>query len=79
MNRDVFYISDFFFLFLSGQCDFLYMPDKNKKKKAMFTKIPYELKMIQPEAVWDAVLIRESQWAFPVEWSTKKAFRQFRS
>ena len=61
-----------------GQCDFLYMPDKNKKKKAMFTKIPYELKMIQPEAVWDAVLIKDSQWAFPVEWSTKKAFRQFR-
>ena len=23
-----------------GQCDFLYMSDKNKKKKAMFTKIP---------------------------------------
>jgi hypothetical protein len=43
----------------------------------MFTKIPHELKLIQPEAVWEGVLQADSQWAFPVEWACKKALRNF--
>jgi hypothetical protein len=64
-----------------GQCDFLYVSSKDKKgnvkKTPMFTKIPYELKLIQPEAVWEGVLQADSQWAFPVEWACKKTLRNF--
>ena len=64
-----------------GQCDFLYVSSKDKKgnvkNKPMFTKIPYDLKLIQPEAVWENVLQADSQWAFPKEWAVKKELRKF--
>ena len=62
-----------------GQCDFLYMDTKSKKgkekKTPMFTTVPYEIKPIQKEAVWDGVLQADSQWCFPKEWAAKKALR----
>ena len=62
-----------------GQCDFLYMPIKSKKGKTkntpMFTVVPYEIKPIQKEAVWEGVLQADSQWCFPKEWAYKKALR----
>ncbi len=63
----------------SGQKDFLYVPQKNGKLKPMFIEIEYELKNIQPEAVWNSVLEKDSQWAFPKEESFKKALREVRS
>ena len=65
----------------SGQCDFLFMPTANKKtgkikNKAMFAKVDYELASIQKEAVWDGVLIKDSQWAFPIEGKAKMKMRE---
>ena len=47
-----------------------------KKFRPHFSKVSYELKPIQQEAVWDGVLQPESQWAFPHEGSCKIAMRQ---
>jgi glycosyltransferase involved in cell wall biosynthesis len=57
-----------------GQLDYLYAPTK-KKKTAMFTSVAHDLKPIQPEAVWQDILIKDSQWCFPKEWSAKKSMR----
>jgi glycosyltransferase involved in cell wall biosynthesis len=63
----------------SGQKDFLYVPQKSGKLKPMFTEVAYELKSVQPEAVWNGVIEKDSQWAFPKEESFKKALREVRS
>jgi len=63
----------------SGQKDFLYIPQKNGKLKPMFTEVAYELKNVQPEAVWNGVIEKESQWAYPKEDSFKKALREVKS
>jgi len=47
----------------SGHKDFLYMEIDGKKKSA-FSKVAYDLKKIQQEAVWNGVLHPESEWAF---------------
>lgn len=62
-----------------GQCDFLYMPVKDKKGKvkqtAMFTPVSYDLRPVQQEAVWEPVIIKDSQWCFPKEWDYKRALK----
>ena len=62
-----------------GQSDYLYIPVKNKKGKIkntpMFTLVPYDIKLIQKEAVWKGVLQEDSQWCFAKEWAYKKALR----
>lgn len=66
----------------SGHCDFLYMPDKRRsaeKTKPMFASIDYQLKNVQPEAVWEGVIQGDSQWAFPVEGSYKRRLRELRT
>lgn len=64
----------------SGHVDFLYMPQKDKKgkakNKAMYAKVDYDLVQVPKEAVWDAVLIAESQWCSPREASFKTKIRQ---
>ena len=66
----------------SGQCDYLYMPVKDKKGKVkitpMFTPVSYELKAVQQEAVWDGVIQADSQWCFPIEWNYKKSLREIK-
>lgn len=63
-----------------GQKDFLYAPKKDKKGRekirSHFSKVSYDLKPIQKEAVWDGVLQPESQWAFPHWGSCQIAMRQ---
>jgi len=63
-----------------GQKDFLYCPKKdkkgNEKLRSHFSKVSFDLKNIQPEAVWDGVLQPESQWAFPHLGSCKIAMRE---
>ena len=62
-----------------GQCDFLYMPVKNKSGKTkntpMFTMVPYDIKPIQKEAHWEGVLQTDSQWCYAKEWAYKKSLR----
>ena len=55
----------------SGQCDFLYAKDKKGRMKPMFLRVDYELKHIQPEAVWDGVLQKDSMWCYAHENSFK--------
>ena len=62
----------------SGQCDYLYMPQKNKKgrrtkMKAKFTSVSYTLGMVPENAVWDGVIQADSQWCYPDEKSYKNA------
>ena len=62
-----------------GQCDFLYMPVKDKKGKTkntpMFTTVSYDIKPIQEEAHWEGVIQTDSQWCFAKEWAYKKSLR----
>lgn len=65
-----------------GQVDYLNMEIKDKKtskkrKRPMFVPISYDLRPIQPEAVWGDILIKESMWAFPKEWSFRKGLNAF--
>tara|TARA_Y100001938_G_scaffold149940_1_gene238823 strand:- start:22858 stop:24132 length:1275 start_codon:yes stop_codon:yes gene_type:complete len=59
----------------SGHLDFLYKTTKQKngktKNKHMFSRISYNLAPIQPEAVWDGVLQKDSMWAYPEDGSIK--------
>ena len=63
-----------------GQCDYLYMPIKDKKGKTkrspMFTSVSFDIKPVQKEAQWEGVLQADSQWCFPIEWNYKKALRE---
>jgi glycosyltransferase involved in cell wall biosynthesis len=63
----------------SGQSDFLYVPQKNGKRKPMFATVEYELQNVQKEAVWNGVIQADSQWAFPLESSFKKRLREVRT
>ena len=66
----------------SGQCDFLNMPKKERKKgskkktrtimKPMFAEVEYTLGPIQKEAVWDGVLQEDSMWCYADETSYKQ-------
>ena len=64
----------------SGHLDFLYAPVKNKKsgrvkRTPLFSKVKAEIKNVQPEAVWENVIMPDAQWAFPMEKSFKKEIR----
>ena len=59
----------------SGQKDFLHIEVDEKKKKA-FTNVPYELKKIQTEVVWNGVLHPDSEWAFVKSFGAKSAMRE---
>lgn len=63
-----------------GQTDFISMPlkDKNKnkiKETIMISNVSYDIKNVQPEAVFPDMIIPESQWAFPHEWKAKEKMR----
>ena len=65
----------------SGHKDFLYAPVRDKKtkkvkNKPLFLRVDYSLEQIKPEAVWESVLIKESQWAVPREASFKQCIRK---
>lgn len=62
----------------SGQADFLYITQKNGKRKPMFATVEYDLQPVQKEAVWDGVIQADSQWAFPKESSFKKRLSEVR-
>jgi glycosyltransferase involved in cell wall biosynthesis len=64
----------------SGQTDFLYAPQKDKKGKeklkGMFAKVAYDLRQVQPESVWDGVLQKDSMWSYPKDSSAKQKMRE---
>jgi hypothetical protein len=63
----------------SGHTDFLYMDvteNGKKRKKSFYTKLDYELKQVQPEAVWNGVIQPDSQWAFVKENGARNSLRE---
>ena len=56
----------------SGPVDYLYDTDGNPK----FYNVAFDLGPIPEAAVWDGVLLRDSQWCYPREHSAKKQMRQ---
>ena len=60
----------------SGPTDFMYCPNKEGKTKPHFAKVDFTLGPVQPEAVWNGVIEKETMWAFPVETSAKSAMRE---
>ena len=59
----------------SGHKDFLYM-EVDGKKKAAFSRVAYELKEIQQEAVWNGVLVKDSEWAYVKPIAAKLSMRE---
>lgn len=64
----------------SGQTDFLYAKQKDKKgkekRKGLFGKVSYELRKVQQGSVWEGVIVPDSMWAFPSDASAKKKMRE---
>tara|TARA_R110000824_G_scaffold57820_2_gene157058 strand:+ start:1331 stop:2605 length:1275 start_codon:yes stop_codon:yes gene_type:complete len=67
----------------SGQCDFLYVPQKGKKGKikykSHFLKVDYDILPVQEEAVWSGIIEPDAQWAFAKEGSYKMALRKMKN
>ena len=67
----------------SGQCDFLYKPEKDKKgkikKKGKFLKVDFDVLPVQKEAHWEGVIQPDSHWSFAKEGSYKMALRKMRN
>jgi len=63
-----------------GVVDFLYAPKKDKKgkekRKSHFTKVNYDIKQVQKEAIWEPVIIKDSMWCFPKQGSYKMGLRK---
>ena len=55
----------------SGQLDFLV----DESGKEQFYNVAFDLQPVQPEVVWDGVLIKESMWAYARESSAKEQMR----
>jgi hypothetical protein len=51
---------------------------ERQKNKAHFTKINFELKQVQKEAVWDGVIQADSRWCFVSDASVRTAMREMR-
>lgn len=63
----------------SGHIDFL-MQDKDvdgkKRKRPYFADVDFVLKGVQPEHLWENVIIKESLWCFPQEGSFKNRLQE---
>ena len=64
----------------SGHLDFLCKPVKDKKGKEKlrphFARVDYDLQPIPPGSVWEGVLERDSEWAYPKQGSYKMKLRE---
>ena len=56
----------------SGQLDFLVDTEGREE----FYNVAFDLQPVQPEVVWDGVLVKDSMWAFPREGSAKGQMRK---
>ena len=59
----------------SGQMDFICKPNKKGKRVPLVARVDYDLREVQPEAVWEGVIRAESKWAYARESSYKRALR----
>jgi len=64
----------------SGHCDFLYGEVKNKKtgktrRRPLFARVDYDLRHVQPEAVWNSVIQQDSMWCYAKQSSYKGKIR----
>mgnify|MGYP003676311166 FL=1 len=64
----------------SGQNDFLFVPQKDKKTgkvktRGLFSKVEYTVAPVQKEAVWDGVIQEDAMWCYPEESSFKQQMR----
>ena len=59
----------------SGQMDFICRPNKKGKNFPRVHRVDYDLKKVQPEAVWPGVINEDSMWAFARESSYRRAIR----
>ena len=59
-----------------GQLDFICKPNKKGKRVPLVSKVDYDMKNVQPEAVWEGVIQADSMWAFAREASYKRAIRE---
>ena len=59
----------------SGHTDFMYCPNKEGKIKPHFARVDFTLQQVQPEAVWQGVIEKDTMWAFPVGTSAKSQMR----
>jgi len=59
----------------SGHTDFMYCPNKEGKVKPHFARVDFTLQQVQPEAVWQGVIEKDTMWAFPVGTSAKSQMR----
>ena len=62
----------------SGHCDFLYISYENGNKKPFFADVDYDIAPVQPHAVWDGVVQKDSMWCYPHEGHYKMRLRQVR-
>lgn len=60
----------------SSQVDFLYCPNKEGKTKPHFARVDFTLQPVQPEAVWQGVIEKDTMWAFPTAMSAKSQMRE---
>lgn len=64
----------------SAHAELLHAPKKEKggktKNKPFFTKIDYDMRPVQPEAVWEGVIEKDSQWCWVKPHSVKAAMRE---
>ena len=59
----------------SGQMDFICKPNKKGKNYPRVAKVDYDIKYVQPGAVWDGVIQKDSMWAFAKEKSYKNTLK----
>ena len=60
----------------SGHNDYLYSRNKKGKMRPMVAKVEYDIKPVQPEAVWEGVVMKDSMWAYAKERSYKQRLRE---
>jgi len=58
-----------------GQMDFICKKNKKGKQVPKVSRVDYDVKKVQPEAVWPGVVQEDSMWAFAREASFKRACR----
>tara|TARA_B100001057_G_scaffold500275_1_gene614459 strand:+ start:395 stop:1657 length:1263 start_codon:yes stop_codon:yes gene_type:complete len=61
----------------SAHTEFLSAPSQDSERgkitnKKLFANVDYDLAPVQPEAVWEGIIIEGSQWAYPREESFKE-------
>ena len=59
----------------SGHTDFMYCENKEGKVKPHFARVDFTLQPVQPEAVWQGVIEKDTMWAFPVGNSARTQMR----